>query len=80
MGYLRLFEVVGSERELKLVAEQQVDGCVYAIDTVNGLVAAAVNTSVRHHKHECLQARDLQWCIGGPLRNYTQQNHEYYDP
>ena len=46
LGRLLLFEITAYERKLKSIAVQEVDGCVYAIDTVNNLIAAAVNTSV----------------------------------
>ncbi|KAI0337556.1 hypothetical protein BDW22DRAFT_1363933 [Trametopsis cervina] len=46
LGRLMLFDVDGPERDLKLIATEQTDGCVYAITTVNGLIATAVNTSV----------------------------------
>lgn len=45
-GRLLLFELEGSS-DLKLVAEEETDGCVYAIATANGMVVAAVNSSVR---------------------------------
>jgi hypothetical protein len=46
LGRLVLFGVEGPERDLVLIASQETDGCVYAIDAVNGLIAVAVNTSV----------------------------------
>ncbi|KAI0084181.1 CPSF A subunit region-domain-containing protein [Irpex rosettiformis] len=46
LGRLLLFEISGPAKDLKLISSREVDGCVYAIDAVNGLIAAAVNTSV----------------------------------
>lgn len=47
LGRLLLFGIDGSGDSVQLTAAEETDGCVFAIATMNGMIIAAVNASVR---------------------------------
>ncbi|KAI0695725.1 CPSF A subunit region-domain-containing protein [Cytidiella melzeri] len=70
-GHLMLFEIAGAKRDLILIASETTDGCVCAIDTVKGMIAAAVNTAVDLY---CVIQEDNST----KLSRVARWNHNYF--